>query len=170
MAGITTLNQDENRKIEIVAETLENYARRGVFRGFSRGPVRGGKGTFRMVWHYDRVFEFVYDVRRSTMRIPLVLPDVPAASPMYTALREFVKSRHSDELPDHRRIDSMKARVQASNRNGNVSLTITLSGDDYEYAARKLIHLVHELFLTFLQDGSYYEYMVETFGLNPEGM
>lgn len=104
------------------------------------------------------------------MRIPLVLPDVPAASPMYTALREFVKSRHSDELPDHRRIDSMKARVQASNRNGNVSLTITLSGDDYEYAARKLIHLVHEVFLTFLQDGSYYEYMVETFGLNPEGM
>jgi hypothetical protein len=26
--------------IEVVAETLENYARRGVFRGFSRDPSR----------------------------------------------------------------------------------------------------------------------------------
>ncbi len=35
-------------------------------------------------------------------------------------------------------------------------------------AHRQLIHLVHEIFMTFLLDGRYYEYMVETFDLDPD--
>lgn len=157
-------------RIEVVAETLESYAGRGVFRGVSQGDVRKGKATFRIVWHRDRVFEFIFDFHRNTMRFPLVLPNVSANSKMYLELKGFVRSRHSDELPDHRRIDSRKAQARPYNRGGNVSLTLTVNNGDYEYGARKLIHLVHEIFMTFLLEGTYFEYMVENFGLDPDSM
>ncbi len=156
-------------RIEVVAETLENYARRGVFRGFSRGPVKNGRAAFRMVWHQDRVFDFIFDANRGIMRFPLVLPDVPADSKMYLDLKEFIKLRQSGELPDHRRIDARKAHVGSYVRSGNVSLTLTVRNGDYQYGAQKLINLVHEIFLVFLADG-YYEYMIEAFDLDPDRM
>ena len=151
--------------VEVVAETLENYARRGVFRGFSRGSVKNGRAAFRMVWHRDRVF----DANRGTMRFPLVLPDVPADSKMYLDLKKFIKMRQSGELPEHRRIDAGKAHVGSYFRSGNVSVTLTVLNGDYQYGAQKLINLVHEIFLVFLADG-YFDYMVEAFDLDPDRM
>jgi hypothetical protein len=98
----------------------------------------------------------------------VVLPEVPARSAMYRELKEFVESRQAANLPAHRRIDRKKARVIPANRGGNVGLTLTLKGADYEYATRKLIHLVHEIYLVFLYDGAYYDYMVEVFNLDPD--
>ena len=103
------------------------------------------------------------------MRFPLVLPDVPARSRMYLDLKAFIESRQSGALPDHRRIDSRKAQVGSYVRSGNVSLTLTVRNGDYQYGARKLINLVHEIFLVFLADG-YYEYMVEAFDMDPDRM
>ena len=78
------------------------------------------------------------------MRFPLVLPNVPANSKMYSELKNFIQSRHSDKVPAHRRIDSRKAQVRSFNRGGNVSLTLIVQNGEYEYCARKLINLVHE--------------------------
>jgi hypothetical protein len=154
-------------RVDVVAETLENYARRGVFRGFSRGPVKNGKATFTLVWHRDRTFDFIFDANRGTMRFPVVLPDVSARSKIYLDLKKFIESRQSVELPDHRRIDRDKAVVGSHVRSGNVSITLTLRNGDCEYGARKLINLVHEIFLVFLGD-EHYEYMVEAFDLDPD--
>ena len=55
----------------------------------------------------------------------------------------------------------MKARVHCRNRSGNVSLALTVKDGDYEYGTRKLIHMVHEIFLVFLSDGPYGDYMIE---------
>lgn len=156
-------------RIEAVAATLENYARRGVFRGFSRGPVKNGIAAFRMVWHRDRVFDLVFDANRGTMRFPAVLPDVRAGSKMYADLKAFIKARQSGELPAHRRIDAKKARLASSVRGGAVSLALTVQNGDYQYGAQRLINLVHEIFLVFLAD-SYYEYMIEAFDLDPDKM
>ena len=153
---------------DLVAEILEGYANRGVFRGFSRGPVRGGKAGFKMLWHRDRFFDLALDPRRKTMTFPVVLPQVPATSPMNREYREFVKSRSDRGLPGHRRIDPKKAVVEPFNRGGNVGLRITVKAGAYEYATRKLIHLVHETFLVFLYDGRYYDYLIETFDLDPD--
>lgn len=159
-----------NSEIEVVADTLESYAKRGVFRGFSRGSVNGSGATFRMVWHHQRTFEFILDAQKKTMRFPLVLPGVPADSAMYRELKRFIKSRQSDELPEHRRIDRRRVQIQSFNRGGNVSLSLRVLDGDVEYGTRKLIHLVHEIFLTFLHDGNYYDYLVETFDLDPDRM
>jgi hypothetical protein len=86
---------------------------------------------------------------------------------MYREFKEFVKSRHSESLPDHRRIDPKRAAARPSNRAGNVALTLTVKNGDYEYATRKLIHLVHEVYLVFLQE-AHYDYMIKVFNLDAD--
>lgn len=151
-----------------VAEVLKSYADRGVFRGFSAGPAHAGRATFKILWHRDRSFDLILDVPRKTLRFPVVLPEVPAKSPMYREFREFVESRHSPALPGHRRIDRRKARLRAGAHGGNASLTLTVKGADFEYGVRKLIHTVHEIYMVFLFDGRYYDYMLETLELDPD--
>ena len=151
------------KPIESVAAVLENYANRGTFKGFSRG-----KSSFKILWHRDQIFHLILDTRQKTLRFPTVLPKVPAQTSMYREFKEFVESRHSPGLPEHRRIDPKKAIVRPSNRGGNVALTVTVKNGGYEYATRKLIHLVHEVYLVFLYDGRYYDYLIKTFDLDPD--
>jgi hypothetical protein len=155
---------------DLVAAILETYADRGVFRGFSKAAAGAGKAAFKMLWHRDRLFELILDVPKKTLRLPLVLPEVPASSSMYREFQEWVESLHSEDLLEHRRIDRKKAHLRCGNRGGNVSLALTVIDGDYEYGTRKLIHAVHETYLTFLADGRYYEYLVETFDLDPDRM
>ena len=157
-------------QMDAVRGLLAGYAERGVFRGFSAGKVRGGKATFRIVWHRNRVFDLACDFDAAALRCPQVLVNVPADSTMYQELKEFIKSRHADDLPEHRRIDRRKAQVQPYNRQGNVSLVLRIKDGDCEYGVRKFIHVVHEVFVTFLADGNYMDYMVETFDLDPDHM
>lgn len=121
-----------------------------------------------MVWHYDRRFELLLDARKKTLCFPALLPAVPANPGMHRDLKNFIEFRHSEDLPDHRRVDAAKARLRSGNRRGHISLTITVNDGDFEYAVRRLIHTVHEIFLTFLVDGPYYEYMVEHLGLEQD--
>jgi hypothetical protein len=154
--------------VDLVAGILENYATRGVFRSFSQGPSRKEQAMFKLMWHHDRYFELVLDVPKHTLRCPAVLPSVPQDSSMYREFKEFLEYNQSEERPAHRRIDPAKVGIRSGNRAGNVSLTFTVKDGDYEYGARKLIHLMDEIFKAFLQDGPYYEYLVENFGVDPD--
>jgi len=153
-----------------VGGILEGYAKRRVFRGFTRELTGPGKVTFKIVWRQDRVFDLILDPQTATLRFPHLLPNVPADSTMYGEFKAFVQSRHAKTAPAHRGIDRMKARVHCRNQSGNVSLALTVKDGDYEYATRKLIHLVHEIFLVFLADGPYRDYVVEMFNLDPDSM
>lgn len=153
---------------DIVTAVLEGYAEKALFRGFSSKVKRGGKAAYKMVWHYDRPFELFLDVPKKTLRLPALLPGVPARSGMYRALQAFVKERQSAEVPEHRRVNPAKARLVLANQKRAVSLTLTVKDADFEYAARKIIQVVHEIFLVFLVDGPYYEYLVEHLGLDPD--
>ena len=156
-------------QIDVVRGLLEGYAERGVFRGFGAGAIRGGKATFEIAWHQNRVFNRIFDLEKGTMRFPQLLDNIPAKSPMYVELKEFIISRHAGDLGEHRRIDTQKAQVQPYNRKGEVSLVLRMKDGDCKYAAQKLVHLVHEIFVTFLVDGNY-EYMVENFDLDADHM
>lgn len=154
-------------RLAVVSAVLENYAERGVFRGFSQ-DIRTNKAVFRMLWHRERVFELTFEPNKNTLRFAQVLPSVDAE--MFQDLQEFIRLRLSTELPDHRRIDPTIVKITPIRRSGNVSLTMQILDSDDEYAVRKFIHLVHEIFLTFLLDGRYYDYMVENFDLDPDRM
>ncbi len=53
-------------------------------------------------------------------------------------------------------------------RSDALSLRVAVLDGDYEYATRRLVHLVNEVFLDFLRDAKYLEYMVAHLGMNPE--
>jgi len=147
---------------------MEDYAKRGVFRGFNRQRVRRGVAAFQMIWHGDRIFDLIVDTKKKTIVIPVVLPAVPADSPLYKDFKAFVESHHAATLPDHRRIEKSKVRVRCACRRRNVSLTMAVRDEDYEYALQRLIHLIHETFLIFLASGPYRDYMVEQLGAKAE--
>lgn len=151
---------------DTVGAILENYASRGVFRGFARGPTTAAKASFKVLWHHARFYDLVLEPAKKSLRMPQVLPGVPPD--MYKALREFLAERSSESWPEHRRIDPRKAALAAQVRGGHLSLSITALDGDFDYATRKLIHTVHEIFLEFLADGRYYEYLIETFDLDPD--
>ena len=103
------VTKSTSAQVEVVAAVLATYAERRVFRGFSRGPTAGGKATFRIAWHRGRVFELAFDSNSGTLRLPEVLTGVPRDSTMYQDLKTFISGRRSEQLPDHRRIDSQRA-------------------------------------------------------------
>jgi hypothetical protein len=121
-----------------------------------------------MQWHKGRFYDLIYDIPKRSLRFPVVLPKVPR--PMYDDFKKFVASRQAAEVLEHRRIDPEKIRISCSLKNGNVSLLFIVKHGDFEYATRKLINLVHEVFMVFLRDGLYYEYMIETFDLDRDQM
>jgi hypothetical protein len=154
-------------RFAVVTATLESYARRGVFRGFSEVARRKNKVEYRLRWHHNQFFELIFDAAKNTLRFPCLLPNVASGSEMQKEMQRFVESRHSDEVVEHRRLDKSKAQARVQNCKGNVALTLTIKDGDDEYATRKLIHLAHEIFLVFLTDGRYYDYLVENFDLDP---
>jgi hypothetical protein len=156
--------------IDIVAAVLADYAERRVFHGFSRGPISGGKASFQIAWHRGRVFELTFDVRAHTLRLPELLTGIQAESSMGEDLKAFIQSRQSDQLPDHRRLDARKIQTRTYTRSGNILLVMKVKDGESEYAVRKLVHLINEIYLTFLTDGKYFDYLVETFNLDPDRM
>lgn len=150
-----------------VTTILQGYADRAIFRGFGAGKVRGGKITYKMTWFKDHDFELIFDTKKRTLHFPMVLPKVPARSEMYKHFQRWLTERHSAELLDHRRVDPKKAKLSCAHLRGSISVTMTVRDRDYEYATRKLIHTVHEVFLSFVPD-HYFEYMIEAFDLDPD--
>lgn len=151
-----------------IAALLRGYADRGVFSGCSEPQVQGARAEFRIVWHYDRLCRFVIDTRACTVSFPDLLPDMSARSPMAKALRAFVVDATSSELPPHRRIDPKLGRIRVSIRNGCAHVAMDVLCGDYEYCARRLVHIAQEVFVVFLRDGPYYDYRIESLGVDPD--
>ena len=151
-----------------VGDILEEYAARGVFQGFSRGEAGGKRGQYRISWHRQQLFDVTYNGAKKSLRIACVLPQVPAKSAMYREFKLWLKARTDDALPDHRRCDSQKATLKTYNRSGDIALTLQMLDDDLEYSVRKLVSLVNEIYLDFLSSGLYFDWLIETFDLDPD--
>jgi hypothetical protein len=155
-----------------VHTVLQTFAERAVFRAYSPGPKRGARATYKMLWHRDRNFELILDTRNRTLTFPCVLPEIPPRSSMDSEFRAWVAERQSATIPEHRRIDPAKCSLSCTNKKGDLGVTLTLEGPnpDWEYGARQIINLVHEVYLWFINDGRYYTYMIDTFDLDPDHM
>ncbi len=151
-----------------VGDLLEYYAERGVFSGFSRQQERPGGARFLLRWHRDQLFRWDWSEAKQTLRIDCVLPAVPAKSAMYRSLKTWLIARQDDALPPHRRCDRNKVAVKTYNRGGNVALTLHVLDGDVDYAVKKLVNLVNEIYQDFLSSGLYFDWVVETFELDPD--
>jgi hypothetical protein len=149
---------------------LREYAERGVFRGFAAAEHDDGRQEFEFRWLAGATFRVHLDPRARRLVFTDVLPDVPQRSAMDRALRAWVRARSGAGLPAHRRIDPRRVSVACTNRGGKMSIALGLrrraastAVADWEYAARKGVALVNEIFHGFLR-GPYHEYMVRNFG------
>jgi hypothetical protein len=149
-------------------QVLTRYAERGVFRSFTALPRAGSRVAFCMRWHKDQNFDFIVDRASETIRVPVVLPNVAARSAMDRAYRRFLEQFQNGELPEHRSIDRRKCVLKCINRLGSLSVAIEVHDGDYAYATEKLLAVIHETYLLFLQLGGYADYMVQHLGANPD--
>lgn len=148
--------------LEIVRASLQSYADRGVFRGFSESKP----GQFKFVWLIQHQMELQLDAAKQELRFKQLLPGLPARSALYVELKQFIEARHDRALPEHRRVDRRRAEVTCANRSGFVSLTLTVKKNQYEYGVNRLVNLVHELFLHLREHRP--EYLVENFNVPQE--
>ncbi len=151
-----------SKSLQIVRESLQAYADRGVFRGFSE--VKAGCFTF--VWFFHHPMELKVDMAKHELRFKQLLPGIPAKSELYTELKSFLAERHDRQLPEHRRVDRRRAEVACTNRAGAVSLSLKVKNNQYAYGVNRLINLVHELFVHLRN--AYPDYLVENFDLPQE--
>jgi hypothetical protein len=141
---------ESKRPVALVHRELEAYARRGVFRSFSQTRVDGKQAEFRFFWLWNLPFHLTFDAGRKTLIFKNLLPDVPAGSELNTELKTFIKSRCSNDLPEHRRLDPERLSVRYSNLRGQVSIAFQVRKNDYDYGVKKALGLVNEILVGFL--------------------
>jgi len=150
------------KPLSVVRQSLQAYADRGVFRGFTE--VRDGH--FKFVWVVNHQMELSVDTSKHVLRFRQLLPGVPANSTMYAELKNFIGRRHDKELPEHRRIDRRRAEVSCANRGGFVSISLKIKNNQYAYGVNRIVNFAHELFVHLRE--AYPEYLVENFDVPQE--
>ena len=126
---------------------LQDYADRGVFRGYTERPARAGRHYFRFLWLARDPFTLTYEPSSGTLTFTNVLPHVPVRSALYAELKTFIEGRSSKRLPAHRRIDPRRARPGCAGRRGTMLVSVVAKPRHHAYGVTKAVNLVHELFL-----------------------
>ncbi len=146
-----------------VRACLQEYAERGVFRGFTERSKQGRRLRFSFTWLARSAYDLTYEPDTGRFVFLNVLPNVPARSTLARALREFVGGRTSSNLPSHRRIDPLRSTVSAQVRQGAMRLQLVAESGHHGYGANRIVNLVHEVYL-FLS--RYHpEYLWDQYGL-----
>ena len=143
---------------------LQAYADRGVFRGFRAGTAARGRVEYQFLWLTRQPMRAMFEARSGTLRFPSLFPGIDRAAA--AELRSIVTSRANRDQPAHKRLDSRRARITGTVRNGDFSLNVEIRGGNHAYAVTKVLNLINECFLA-LHEG-HPEYLVEWFGISTE--
>jgi hypothetical protein len=146
---------------QVVRSALENYAKRGVFTGFTHADGPEGKVIFSFMWLHDRQMELTLVPAKKALRFERMLPGVKSGTPFALDLKRLIERLKSDEVPQYRRVDPARASLTCSNRQDHLSVSIAVKGDDYEYAVNRMVNVAHELFVYLRSDWP--EYLMEYF-------
>jgi hypothetical protein len=150
----------------MVEAVLQEYAHRGVFRGFSTTRRQGGRYDYTFTWLMSRPFTLSYDPARRSLSFKALLPHVQARSPMAAVLRHVVAERSTGRVPRHKRFDGRKVQAVCGIHRGSFRLTVRVRGPHEADAVRHLLGLVNELFLALHE--MFPDYLIAEFGLSPE--
>ena len=151
---------------DAVRDSLQRYADRGVFGGFSARTGRRGATEFRLTWLMPAPMSLTFDPAASTLTFNQLLPGVARASPLVAEVQEFIGSRSVRTVPAHRRLDARRVTARCVYRQRGVSVVLDVVSRHEAYAVQKGVNLVHEIF-TLLRV-SHPEYLWTAFGLPAE--
>lgn len=146
----------------VVRDTLLEYARRGVFRGFDHQDTEEGV-LFRFHWMGPRPYRIA--LRAGTEGTDALvarhlLPAVKEYPDLRSDLEELLADRASQ--PPHRQIDPDRASaVLTTDEDGGLEIVLSVRNGHHEYATRKLLNLINEIWVR-LQD-RHQRYLWEVF-------
>lgn len=151
----------------IVRDVLQDYADRGVFRGFREIAGRNDRIAFEILCFpfTQQPFRLIYTDNPPSLVFKQLLQGMPAHSDMYRQFKSYMKERSSEALPAHRRIDPERVQLKWSNRLGDVNVALNIQDQNHEYAARRAINLLTDLFFDLLTESTFYEFMEEHFDM-----
>lgn len=148
----------------MVHSSLQAYADRGVFRGLRATPASRGRVAYEFLWLTRTPTRAVFDQARGVLAFPLLFPGIDKAAAADLAV--LVKSRTRRDLPDHKRLDARKARLTSTIRKGDFSLAMEIRGRNHDYAVKKALNLINEMFVELHE--RHPAYLVERFGMSTE--
>lgn len=149
---------------EAILSTVQHYADRGIFRRVNNRPDGRGVG---FTWMFDAFpLMLVWNTKAKTIQFKDVLTGVEAKSQFQTELKAFLNGLFDERLPEHRRLDPEKVSLTTARRDGAFSIGLKLIAANEDYAVRRLINLIHEMFLYLRL--RWPEYMYEHFNLPEE--
>ncbi len=149
-----------------VDHTLQSYADRGVFRGFSAADAPRGVRRYQFLWLTRRPMTIGFTPGRRVLMFEGLFPATGSVPGVAAALQREVRNWSQSGRPPHRRIDRRRANMTSPSREGQVSLRVDIRGPNGEYAVRAALSLVNELFL--LLHECYPDYLIAQFGLSAE--
>ncbi len=151
------------RGAEAVTLALQHYADRGVFKGFSSRQGPGGRLDFRFTWLTPRPTMLSYDPPARLITFRNLLPGLRSKSALLVDVKALIDERAGRAILGHKRIDPRRVELGCSVRRGQVSVTLTVRGKHHDYAVRKGLNLVNDIFV--LLHSTYPDYLSEHFGL-----
>jgi hypothetical protein len=150
---------------EEIAAALREYADRGVFRGFRETAARG-RVDYHFTWLTRRLMHARSDPAHGSLAFPALLPHVAESPALVRELKAIVAERSTRSVPDHKRIDARRARLSASISKGDFSLAVAIRGANHEYAVKRSLNLINDLFVMLRE--RHPEYLIEHFGMSSE--
>ena len=147
--------------VVVVRQRLQEYADRGVFRGFTEESLWRGRHRFKFLWLANSAFRLHYSPKSGEFVLRDLLPNVPVHSDVGKDLRGFLKGLTSLDVPEHRRIDRRRIDIRSYVRRGDFSIVVTAKKNEHGYAVQRSVNLIHEVFVRL---HTYFpEYMWENF-------
>jgi hypothetical protein len=155
-------------ELSSVGALIEAYVGRGVFGAAALPSGKAGRERYRIVWFRNQCMILDVDTRRARASMNGVLPSIEPRSELDRALRAWLRSRQAPDLPAHRRLDPARFQAGLRNTGGAVQLNVVSKNDDPTQAARRLLTLVHEIYLDFLSTPERYDWITEAFDIDPD--
>jgi hypothetical protein len=124
--------------IDAVRDSLQRYADRGVFGGFSARTGRQCATEFRFTWLVPGAMSLTFDPAASTLTFNLLLPGVARASPLLAEVQEFIGSRSARTVPSHRRLDARRVTARCVYRRRAVSVVLDVVGGTRRMRCRRV--------------------------------
>lgn len=137
---------------------LKEYARKDVFRKLKEEATNTNSQTaFSFYWlSRDNRIRLIYDSAAQNLEFEDLFQDIPAHVEQY--VEEFVRQRQTHEgIPDHKKIDSEKAKLEYRKGKGNGSIALQVKQiGAHAYCVKKLVNLTNELFFKLqMRHGGY---------------
>ena len=149
-----------------VGAVIDDMVARGVFHATLMRVGADNTPSWRITWFSGHQMQL--HVIDHGVSVAHILPHLRAQSPLYRDLRGWLKAQQSADLPAHRRLDPARIELKVNNSGGQIRLSLTSHDETLAGLTRRMIQLIHAVYLDFLNGPGRLEWVTEAFGLDPD--